>query len=246
VRYLIVSDIHANWEALQAVLQQAAGEYDLAVCCGDLVGYGADPNPVVQWVRSSCVAVVRGNHDKACAGMDDLEWFNPVARTAALWTQERLGKEEAEYIRQLPKGPVRVDGFHLVHGSPYDEDEYVVNAQEAAQAFGYIEGRVTLFGHTHVQGGFLWNHSRVETLIRIAPRVEEQKLRIDEDCAYLINPGSVGQPRDGDPRAAYVLYDTEARELTYRRTKYDMERAQEKIVQAGLPPILAERLGLGR
>ena len=118
MRYLILSDLHANWEALEAVVQDAAGQYDRALCCGDLVGYGADPNPIVEWVRANCALVVRGNHDKACTGLDDLEWFNPVARNAAIWTQNNLTPENAEYTRTLPKGPLLESGFQLVSTSP--------------------------------------------------------------------------------------------------------------------------------
>ncbi len=246
MRYLIVSDLHGNWEALEGVLEQAAGEYERAVCCGDLVGYGADPNRVVEWVRANCPVVVRGNHDKACTGQDDLEWFNPVARYAAMWTLRNLTWENADYIRALSQGPLHENGFEMVHGSPFDEDEYVVAAEDAGQAFGYLESRVAFFGHTHVQGGFIWNHSRVETIEFPAPQADRILLRIDPDCAYLINPGSVGQPRDGSPRAAYALYDPEAGVVTYRRAPYDVERAQRKIREAGLPGILADRLSLGR
>jgi predicted phosphodiesterase len=246
VRYLILSDIHGNWEALESVLRSAAGQYDRTICCGDLVGYGADPNQVVEWVRDNCKVVVRGNHDKACTGMDDLEWFNPVARVAAMWTLRTLTPENAEYIRTLSQGPVNEDGFQVVHGSPFDEDEYVLAPEEAGQAFTYLESRVAFFGHTHVQGGFIWNHSRVETILCSPSPSRWEIIEIDPDCAYLINPGSVGQPRDGSPLAAFALYDSERRVVTYGRTEYDVMRTQQKIREAGLPPILADRLTMGR
>jgi predicted phosphodiesterase len=246
VRYLIISDLHANLQGLEAVAADCRGRYDEALCCGDLVGYGADPNPIVEWVRANCATVVRGNHDKACTGVDDLEWFNPVARQAALWTQQVLTPENAEYTRNLPKGPLTLDEFELVHGSPYDEDEYVLAADEASQAFAYLERRLTFFGHTHVQGGFIWNQSRVETILRPSARNNNQVLEIDPACAYMVNPGSTGQPRDGDPRAAYLIYDTMASMLTYYRVDYDVAGAQKAIRDAGLPPILADRLSVGR
>lgn len=246
MRYLILTDIHANWEALEAVIQDTAGEYDQILCCGDLVGYGADPNLVVEWVHANCAAVVRGNHDKACTGQEDLEWFNPIARVAAVWTIQALTPENAAYTRGLSPGPVEVDGFHLVHGSPSDEDEYLLAPDEAETAFAYMEKRLDFFGHTHVQGGFIWNQARVEILPRVGPRARTLPLELDPDCGYLINPGSVGQPRDGDPRAAYVIYDPEAGLVIYRRTEYDILSAQRKIREAGLPPILADRLSLGR
>jgi predicted phosphodiesterase len=246
VRYLILSDLHANRQALEAVVQDADGRYDEALCCGDLVGYGAEPNPIVEWVREHCKVVVRGNHDKACTGLDDLEWFNPVAKQAALWTQDNLTPENAAYTRELPKGPLMVGNFELVHGSPFDEDEYVLAADEAGQAFGYLERKLSFFGHTHVQGGFIWNHARVETIMRTSLRTDRQVMEIDPECAYMINPGSTGQPRDGDPRAGYVLFDSEAQMVTYCRVPYDVEGAQQKIRDAGLPTILADRLSLGR
>jgi len=241
-----MSDLHANREALDAVVREAGGRYDQVICCGDLVGYGADPNPVTEWVHEHCAVVVRGNHDRASTGLDDLEWFNPVARAAAVWTLENLSEANADYIRQLPQGPILVDGFQVVHGSPYDEDEYVLAAGEAGQAFGYLEARLAFFGHTHVQGGFIWNQSRVETIGRLPVRADRQVMEIDPQCAYLVNPGSVGQPRDGDPRAAYAIFDSDAQMLTYYRAEYDVESAQKRIRQVGLPPILADRLSVGR
>jgi predicted phosphodiesterase len=246
MRYLVLSDLHANLEALDAVLAESAGGYDRAICCGDLVGYGADPNPVCDWARLNCAVVVRGNHDRASTGQDDLEWFNPVARNAAVWTLKVLSRENTAYILSLPRGPVTVETFQVFHGSPYDEDEYVIAAGEAGQAFTYLETRVAFFGHTHVQGGFIWNQSRVETILRMPARSDSQSMPIDPECAYMINPGSTGQPRDGDSRAAYAFYDTEAKEVTYRRVVYDVAAAQKKIHAAGLPPILADRLSVGR
>ncbi|HLI86493.1 MAG TPA: metallophosphoesterase family protein [Bryobacteraceae bacterium] len=246
MRYLILSDLHSNWEALEAVLRDAEGAYDQALCCGDLVGYGADPNRVTEWVRGHCATVVRGNHDRACTGLEDLEWFNPVARQAAVWTLQRLSPENAAYVRGLPHGPVFVDGIQLLHGSPTDEDEYVVRPEDAAGAFAYLESHLAFFGHSHIQGGFLWNHSRVETIPPVSIRGACSVMDIEPDTGYLLNPGSVGQPRDGDPRAAYMLYDSGASMARYRRVPYDVEKAQRKIRDAGLPPFLADRLAAGR
>lgn len=246
MRYLILSDLHANWEALDAVVRHAGAEFDRIICCGDLVGYGADPNAVVEWVRANCYLVVRGNHDKACTGQEDLEWFNPVARAGALWTCQQLTAENAAYVRELQKGPVFLDGMQFIHGAPWDEDDYVMATDEAGDAFGYLETRVAFFGHTHLQGGFVWNHSRVETIPQIGPRQGRLEMDVDPTCGYLINPGSVGQPRDGDPRAAYATYDSDGHAIVYQRVPYDVGTAQRKIYDAGLPPYLADRLGLGR
>ena len=243
MRSLILSDIHANWEALEAVLSHASGKYDRILCCGDLVGYGADPNRVVDWVRANVAAVVRGNHDKACAGLDDLEWFNPVAKRAALWTRKSLEADKLEYLKNLPQGPETLGSFQILHGSPLDEDEYVVTEQDAVQVFPYVEQAISFFGHTHVQGGFQAN----DRLVRLIPGVagESFALEVEKDGLYLVNPGSVGQPRDGDPRAAYAVYDEDHARVMYWRVGYDLAGAQRKIVEAGLPAILATRLATG-
>jgi predicted phosphodiesterase len=246
LRYLILSDLHANLEALTAVLDSVSGAYDRILCLGDLVGYGADPNAVTGWVRAHAAVVVRGNHDRCCAGLDDLEWFNPVARAAAEWTHTQLTPGNLAYIAGLPKGPIAVDSFQVMHGSLLDEDEYMVHADDAGQTFPYLETSLAFFGHTHVQGGFEWGRNRIRTIPRPAPGQPELPLDLDPDNAYLINPGSVGQPRDGDPRAAYVLFNPDDHFVSYRRIPYDISTAQQKIRRAGLPDLLAERLGVGR
>lgn len=246
MRYLILSDIHANWEGLQAVLEHAQGKYDRVLCCGDVIGYGADPNAVTEWVRMHVAGVVRGNHDRASVGLDDLEWFNPVARAAAVWTHRELRPGNVEYIRSLPGGPLLFEDFQIVHGSPLDEDEYILSPTDAGLVFAYLDSTLTFFGHTHLQGAFILNHARVETIGKTPPSEERQTLELDADCAYLINPGSVGQPRDGDPRAAYAIYNAEERFVIFYRLPYDVETAQAKIRKAGLPPLLADRLAAGR
>jgi predicted phosphodiesterase len=245
VRYLILSDIHGNWEALKAVLADADSKYDRIVCCGDVVGYGADPDAVTEWVRENVAHIVRGNHDKACAGLEDLEWFNPVARLSALWTQQAMQPGNLDYLRDLPRGPERVDGFEILHGSPVDEDEYVVSEQDAAQIAPYLDSSVSFFGHTHLQGGFLCHRNGVMRLTRVRDTSEAETLELEQDLNYLINPGSVGQPRDGDPRAAYALYEPGARLVTLCRAPYNIAAAQAKILEAGLPELLALRLSAG-
>jgi len=246
VRCLILSDLHANWEALQAVLEDAAGRYDRILCCGDLVGYGADPNAIVEWCRARVHTVIRGNHDKAVASLEGLEWFNPAAQAATVWTHHQLTGENRAYLAALPRGPLTVDGIALAHGAPADEDEYLVDTGEARQAFAYTERPVTFFGHTHIQGGFRSSRRRTEKIGRPGARAKEAVLDLEPDTYYLINPGSVGQPRDGDPRAAYVLYDPADGFLCFRRVEYPVELAQRKIRQAGLPDLLAVRLAAGR
>jgi predicted phosphodiesterase len=235
VPILIVSDIHGNLEALNAVLGDADGKYDRILCLGDLVGYGADPNEIVEWARANVAAIVRGNHDKACTGHDILEQYNPAARASAVWTRSILRQENLEYLEKLPRGPLRCEDFDLVHGSPADEDEYLLTPVEVAQLRGDLQAQATFFGHTHVQGGFLITRGGVK---RISPGT----LELEADHFYLLNPGAVGQPRDGDPRAAYAFYWPRERMVEYHRTVYDIDAAAGKIRAAGLPDSLAARL----
>jgi predicted phosphodiesterase len=243
LRYLVISDIHANWEALEAVLEAAKGQYEQILCCGDLIGYGADPNAVVEWTRENCRTVIRGNHDRAGVDLGDLEWFNPVAKKATIWTHEVLTPESLAYVRELPAGPLTVEDFTMVHGSALNEDEYLLNVSEAAEAFAYQPSQVVFFGHTHVQGGFEWQQGKTW---RIDPAGQAALLELGAGSAFLINPGSVGQPRDENPEAAFVIFDSEEQFVVYQRTPYDIEKAQAKIRKAGLPTVLADRLAVGR
>lgn len=247
MRYLILSDIHANLEALTAVLEEAAKDgYDKVVCLGDLAGYGADPNAVIEWACDSGVPTIRGNHDRAALGQIDLEWFNPAAQQSTLWTQNTLTAANREYLSKLPAGPMDFDGFSMVHGSPQDEDEYLVTATEAANAAQFVSSRVTWFGHTHLQGGFQVIRKAVVAINRVPKDADRHEVDLFPDVTYLLNPGSVGQPRDQDWRAAWALFDDSKHLVTYRRCEYDIKAAKEKIVNAGLPEILAARLDLGR
>jgi len=236
VRFLILSDIHANWDALDAVLNEADGKYDLVLNCGDLVGYGPEPNRVVDWCRATNAAVVRGNHDKAAVGLADLEWFNPVAKLSAVWTCEILTEVNRTYLGMLPVGPVTVQDFDLFHGSPADEDEYLITPSDVESLV--LDRSLSFFGHTHVQGGFMMHRNGVRPLAI-------DSLFVDETAAYLVNPGSVGQPRDHDPRAAFAIYDSAARRVEYHRVEYDMRLTASKIVDAGLPEMLGSRLFRG-
>ena len=236
--YLILSDIHSNLDALDAVLADAHGRYDAILALGDLVGYGAEPNLVLDWARANTEAVVRGNHDKACAS-GSIQKFNNVAGAAAKWTRGQLTAENRAYIKNLRRGPLHVGngngGFDLSHGSPSDEDQYLVSTWD-------VEGlrpasQLTFFGHTHVQGGFRIKDGSV--VLELDPR---HKLHLTRHQSYLVNPGSVGQPRDGDPRAAYALYDPDAHTIKFYRVAYDIENAARKILAAGLPETLAARL----
>ena len=246
MRYLIVSDLHSNYEALEAVLDNARGEYDRIVCCGDIAGYGPDPNRVVDWARANLHAVIRGNHDRGCSGAETLEWFNPVARQASVWTMSQLTPVNLEYLRALPAGPLTVEGFQLIHGSPVDEDEYLLSVTDARNVFSYLETNIVFFGHTHLQGGYGWVNGQYHVIVRMEFFQNERWVRLDPDGAYLLNPGSVGQPRDGDGRAAFALFDTGSREILYRRVPYDHQTTRRKIEAAGLPDVLGSRLAIGR
>ncbi len=242
---LVISDVHANWTALQAVLQHAAGQYDQIVCCGDLVGYNASPGEVVDWTKANCAAAIRGNHDKAVSNGEGLEWFNDVAKRAAIWTNRALSREQLEYLQQLQQGPLALEHFHIWHGSPRNEDEYITSSREAAECFSYFDLPLAFFGHTHIQGGFFRTRGKVGLIPPPKRKEQERVLELEPDVLYLVNPGSVGQPRDGDPRAAYAIFDSEQRSVTFNRVSYLIDHTARDIVGAGLPDVLALRLFQG-
>ncbi len=251
VRILLLSDIHANLEALEASLA-AAPSFDLAVNLGDIVGYGASPNEVTGRCRELGTVFVRGNHDKAATGLLDLDDFNPMAAAAAIWTRDELTSENLEWLRALPRGPRSLEGFpdvQLVHGSPIDEDEYVVSLGDALAPLITLTVRLTFFGHTHLQGGFFASVTAADGFrpeYRTIGQAESVAFQLKSDTRYLINPGSVGQPRDGDWRAAFALFDSEAQIVHFHRTPYNLKDAQDRITAAGLPSRLATRLAAGR
>jgi diadenosine tetraphosphatase ApaH/serine/threonine PP2A family protein phosphatase len=240
VPHLIISDIHGNWEALEAVLADANGRFEKILCLGDLVGYGADPNAVTAWAREHTDVIVRGNHDKACTGDEPLDDYSPSAKASADWTRNELTAENRDFLRSLPCGPIAHEDATLVHGSPSDEDEYLISIMDAAVQRGAVTSPVTLFGHTHLQGGFLLAPGGTK---HIAPR---EKILIEPDYHFLINPGSVGQPRDGNWRAAYAVYSPLEHAVEFHRVAYDVDRAAAKIRAAELPEFLAARLYEGR
>ena len=251
MRILLLSDIHSNLEALEACLA-AAPAHDLVVNLGDTVGYGGNPNEVIARAQELGKVFVRGNHDKAVSGLMDLEDFNPVAGLATLWTREHLTRANLDWLRELPQGPVKVDelpGIQFVHGSALDEDEYMVSARDAIEPLITNPVPVTFFGHTHLQGGFTLQGEISESYrpgYRTVGQPESSDWPLRREFRYLINPGSVGQPRDGDSRAAFAVIDTSQRTVEYFRTSYDLQRTQEKMRKAGLPPLLIERLEHGR
>ena len=247
-RYLIISDIHSNLEALEAVLTASSTQRcDGVIVLGDLVGYGADPNAVVNRLRElEPLATVRGNHDKVAAGLETAEDFNPMARAAAAWTRHSMDPETLDYVLALPQGPILVgDEMEICHGSPLDEDLYVVADVDAIRSIERARRPLCLFGHTHVATCASVDAQR--RLEIVGPHGHpEFAVSMNETTKYLINPGSVGQPRDGDSRAAYAIADLSNRLVTLYRVAYPIETAQKKILEAGLPPMLAYRLGMGR
>lgn len=244
MKYLILSDIHANLEALDAVLA-AAGRYDRALVLGDLVGYGANPDEVVERIRAlPSATLIRGNHDKVATGLESVQSFNHLARYAIQWTATTMRPDVREWLAALPAGPAAIDEIvEICHGAPFDEDTYIFDDLDARRAFNVMTRPLCLFGHTHVPSVFRFDG---EMLPIGPPRGDRFRLPLDEGVQYLVNCGAVGQPRDGDPRAAYGLLDTEARTLWVVRVPYDIATAQTKIIAAGLPEVLAQRLAIGR
>jgi predicted phosphodiesterase len=246
LRYLILSDMHGNCDAFDAVLRRLRRKrFERSLVLGDLVGYGAGPNQIVEAVRAlpGEVFQVRGNHDKVVAGVEDGANFNPAALQAARWTSERLTPINLRAVRELPQGPLRIaEDLAICHGSPLDEDAYVFSDFDAYQIFSAHDAPVTFFGHTHIPSLFVRHPGGIEVALL---RGEAGTIRIEPGFQYLLNPGSVGQPRDRDPRAAYALWDVETRRIEIRRVSYDVRAAAGKILAAGLPRILAERLARG-
>jgi predicted phosphodiesterase len=246
MRYLVLGDIHGNLEALRAVLAHASRRrFERILFLGDAVGYGASPNQVIRWLRSlgPAVELVRGNHDRVCAGLDSMLCFNRSALTAALWTHEHLDPENLEYLTALPSGPAYVsDEIVSCHGSTVDEDSYILSVSNAQAAFAALPHRVIFFGHTHVPAAFV-----VDEALRSQPR----RLRLPPGGSvidvkpgrrYLVNPGSVGQPRDRDPRASYAIFDDDLRQVYLHRVSYRVKAARRRMRKAGLPLVLGDRL----
>jgi predicted phosphodiesterase len=248
MRFLILSDIHANETALTAALAAVEGRWDRALCLGDVVGYGPDPNQVIDAVRTLAEVTIRGNHDKAVCGESDAEDFNPIARAAAAWSRGALRPENLKYLQDLPPGPVQRDGIALVHGAVEDEDEYIFAPAQALHSLLESPSDVTFFGHTHFQGGFSYRGDKLDVM-HLKPQtggIKSAVLRLEKGTRYLLNPGSIGQPRDGDPRAAFAIADLTHQVTEFWRVPYDVEQVQRRMRQAGLPEPLVLRLAAGR
>ena len=249
MRYLVVSDIHANMSGLDSALKASEGRWDKVVCLGDVVGYGPDPNEVVDKIRELNAVTIRGNHDKAGSGIEDASDFNPVARAAAIWTHEVLRPDNLAYLQNLPTGPVGLDGMSLVHGALRDEDEYVFTQAQALDGLLEAPSAVTFFGHTHLQGGFVLKRDgdAVEPLrLKVPLDAQFAEIPIEDGTTYLFNPGSIGQPRDGDPRAGFAIADLPGKRVEFWRVTYDIAAVQDRMFRAGLPEPLIMRLAFGR
>jgi len=247
MRYLVLTDIHANLQALETCLADATDRgYDETLVLGDLVGYGADPNAVITRVQAlKPLAIVRGNHDKVACGLEQADGFNAVAKSAARWTLDVLIPEYREWLAALPEGPIAVDDtVEICHGSPFDEDAYIFDELDAVRALKVSTRMLCLFGHTHYPVTFELSAESFDSVGSTS--AAETQVQLRDGCKYLINPGSVGQPRDGDPRAAYAIVDTTERRVELFRARYRVDDAQAKIVDAGLPDVLAQRLAVGR
>ena len=247
--FAIISDIHGNWEAFDAVLREiSALPVDSIYCLGDIVGYGPDPDVCTREALSRSAATVRGNHDKAVAGLIDLEWFNSTAREAALWNRRHASAQTLSALKVLAKGPaVLEDGIVICHGTPVDEDEYMLSSSAVEESLRWMDGQgpramICFHGHSHLP--MVVEHPAGRQKVRLIRDAREVPLKAE--TRYLINPGSVGQPRDGNPRASFGIFDT--RSLVYRnlRVAYDVKETQRKILTAGLPDELAWRLAEGR
>jgi predicted phosphodiesterase len=239
MRIAVLSDVHANLPALEAVLADA-GPVDAIWHLGDVVGYGPDPDAVVERLRDAGAIGVKGNHDAAACGGSEIDWFNPDARRAMEWTRSAISPATGEWLAAHPER--RVEGAaELVHGS-YREPlwEYVTSRDVAGENLGALGAQVGLHGHTHVPIAFVDDARRVE-IVRGRPG---EPLLLDGRRA-LVNPGSVGQPRDGNPDASYLLWEPEAERVTWRRVPYDVARVQRAMREAGLPPSLSARLSVG-
>lgn len=245
MRYLIFTDIHGNLEALLVLLKFISNrKIDHYIFLGDLVGYGADPNSIINKVSAlKPLSIIRGNHDKAVCDHESIQTFNPIAAAAIRWTKEQIKKKNMEYLFKMKKGPLIInDHIMICHGAPFDEDHYIFGEFDAAEAFAHIHTPLCFFGHTHFPFVYTDKEHMVEGTFLSG---DSNEIKLEEGTRYLINPGSVGQPRDRDNRAAFAIYDSKSQKVKLYRLEYDIKEAQRKILEAGLPSALAERLVLG-
>ncbi len=239
MKYAIISDIHSNLEALKSVLQEIDRlGVDRTMCLGDIVGYGANPNECVDIIKERKIESIMGNHDVVACGKREPFDFNPIAKEAALWTRAALTTENREFLSKLPEMR-EIDCFLIVHGAISDPDLYIFSAYDALSEFKLMKRwNICFFGHTHVRTYYVFLGGEVRYL-------SEYEFKIEPEAKYLINPGSVGQPRDKDPRSSFLIYDSEESVVRFIRQEYDIGSAKKKIIKSGLDRRLADRLSLG-
>ncbi len=245
MKYLVFSDIHSNLEAFEVFLNKARRlNPDAYVFLGDAVGYGANPNEVIEALATLPNLVsIMGNHDKVALGLDTTMLFNPVAAEALEWTRRALTPFSLKFLKSMKRGPVRLkEGLCICHGAPFDEDHYIFTPAEALEAVDFSGERICLFGHTHVP--VVYEFPPGKDAVAIYHPLEEGRtpVKLKREFLYAINPGSIGQPRDRNPRGTFLLYDDEREVIRFYRFTYPVKRAMEKIISQGLPEVLGERL----
>jgi predicted phosphodiesterase len=241
VRYLIFSDIHSNLEAFEKFLgQKKAKNVDRILFLGD---YGPDPNGVIGLFRQlPHLKAVRGNHDKVIADLESSALFNPAAAFSAEWSKLNISPANFQYLKKLPKGPLVIDRFITIcHGSTFDEDYYVFSQFEATESFRFMSTSIGFFGHTHFPIIYYLRNEKLD----VVPLSETARIKLDRNTRYLINPGSIGQPRDKNPAPSYIVFDSVKMEISFNRFAYEVGKTQKKIRDAGLPELLASRLEAG-
>ena len=242
MRYGIISDLHSNYEALSAVLAQIDEHgVDRLLCLGDIVGYGPNPNECCDELRRRDCLAIAGNHDEAAISAEEPEAFNALARQAIAWTKGELSAANRAYLAELPR-EIDFERFSIVHGAPIFHFDYILNVVDAQSAFPHATAPLTFIGHTHIAEVFFQDDGGRAYHLKLA---NGGKIDIIDQCRYIINPGSVGQPRDHNPQASFAIYDEDRRVVEIRRVSYDVSRVQERMQRANLPPQLAERLTIG-
>jgi predicted phosphodiesterase len=248
MRYLILSDIHSNIEAFTACIQRAkqAG-YDSVLCCGDIVGYGPSPVEAIDAIRGLNAVTIRGNHDRVAAGLDEATQFNPHARHAVYWTRAMLPDSYRDYLVNLPVGPLEITPqAQLVHGALTHEDDYIFTEADADENFVLTDKHLTFFGHSHFPVVFCTNGKGDSYQATSYEFDEFIAVKCEAGKKLLINPGSVGQPRDGDVRASFAIWDADRARIEFYRVEYDVKRTQDRMRAAELSNYLIDRLAHGR
>ena len=242
MRFIIFSDVHSNLEAIQSFCRATeAIPHDKKVCLGDIVGYNADPNPVVEWVREEIDLALAGNHDWCVLNQKDSSYLNPAAYQACAWTRRNLTKSNTNFLDTLPVEKEE-DGIYWVHSSPFEPKKwhYVSTKKSAEQNFNFFEQDTCFLGHSHLPGIFEKNKNN-----KVCSH-DSSKMILDPESRYIINVGSLGQPRDGNPDPVFVLYDSGSHIVEFYRFSYDFPSTQQKIIASGLPSSLADRLNFGQ